>query len=384
MPITDEDIVRDLLHRYTSHVQPRDSIATAVIGRQRRRDRNRRLASAVAAGAALATAAGVIAVFPGHASRAPQSPVNALPATRQPVTSRPATTQPALKLTANQRALYKLSAVAARQSAAKGRYAVMMTDGTDIKDTNIIDTLTGDLWGYQLGTNGYPSGGGSVTRHYSPTAAQFAAMPTDPTALRAALIAQWNKQSPALPDPYDGGRIKPLPFTSDDKVFQMANDVLWNPLSGPALRSALFRVLMNVPGVKVNLSAHDANGLGRGDQQGRRKRAPRVQAGRPDLGDLREPGDRRAAGNVDYLPARRGHPPVSARIPLPLRRQRRVPVHHLGKQGPVQPLQRLISVLQTFNWRCQRAQGTDLDEHCARAMTSRTGCAAGPAAPGPG
>lgn len=260
MPITDEDIVRDLLHRYTSHVQPRDSIATAVIARQRRRDRNRRLASAVAAGAALATAAGVIAVFPGHASRAPQTPVNALPATKQPVTSRPATTQPALKLTANQRALYKLSTVAARQSAAKGRYAVMMTDGTDIKDTNIIDTLTGDLWGYQLGTNGYPSGGGSVTRHYSPTAAQFAAMPTDPTALRASLIAQWNKQSPALPDPYDGGRIKPLPFTSDDKVFQMANDVLWNPLSGPALRSALFRVLMNVPGVKVNLSAHDANG----------------------------------------------------------------------------------------------------------------------------
>jgi hypothetical protein len=36
--------------------------------------------------------------------------------------------------------------------------------------------------------------------------------------------------------------------------------VLWNPLSGPALRSVLFRVLMNVPGVKVNLSAHDANG----------------------------------------------------------------------------------------------------------------------------
>jgi hypothetical protein len=137
---------------------------------------------------------------------------------------------------------------------------VMMTDGTDIKDTNIIDTRTGDLWGYQLGTNGYPSGGGSVTRHYSPTAAQFAAMPTDPTALRAALIAQWNKQTPALPDPYNGGRITPVPFTSDDKVFQQANNVLWNPLSGPALRSALFRVLMNVPGVKVNLSAHDANG----------------------------------------------------------------------------------------------------------------------------
>jgi hypothetical protein len=260
MPITDEDIVRDLLHRYTDHVQPRDSIATAVIARQRRRDRNRRLASAAAAGAALATAAGVIAVLPGPAPRAPQSPGNALPTTRQPVTSRPATRQPALKLTADQRALSKLSAVAARQPAAQGRYAVMMTDGTDVKDTNIIDTRTGDLWGYQLGADGYPSGGGSVTRHFSPTAAQFAAMPTDPTALRAALIAQWNKQTPALPDPYHGGRITPLPFTNDDKVFQQANNVLWNPLSGPALRSALFRVLMNVPGVKVTWSAHDADG----------------------------------------------------------------------------------------------------------------------------
>jgi hypothetical protein len=281
---TDEDIVRDLLHHSTGHVRPRDSIATAVVARQHRRNRNRRLASAAAAGAVLATAAGVIAVFPGHASRAPQYPVNALPATKQPVTSRPAakqpaTTQPALKLTANQRALYKLSTVAARQSVAKGRYAVMMTEGTDIKDTNIIDTLTGDLWGYQLGTNGNPSGGGSVTRHYSPTAAQFAAMPTDPTGLRAALIAQWNQQTPALPDPYNGGRITPVPTNDNDKVFQQANNVLWNPLSGPALRAALYRVLMNVPGVKVNLSAHDANGR------------PAVEISRTD-----------ASGNPGYKP----------------------------------------------------------------------------------
>lgn len=315
MPTTDEDIVRDLLHRCTSHVQPRDSIATAVIARQRRRDRNRRLASAAAAGAVLATAAGVIAVFPGHASRAPQSPVNALPATKQPVTSRPATKQPALKLTANQRALYKLSTVAARQSAAKGRYAVMMTDGTDIKDTNIIDTRTGDLWGYQLGTNGYPSGGGSVTRHYSPTAAQFAAMPTDPTALRAALIAQWNQQTPALPDPYNGGRITPLPFTNDDKVFQQANNVLWNPLSGPALRSALFRVLMNVPGIKVNFSAHDANG------RPWRSAGP-TQAGSPGTSRTARSGRptrarRPARCWKRRLPSRQARPPPSIRTDPP-------------------------------------------------------------------
>jgi hypothetical protein len=274
MPVTDEDIVRELLHRHTCHVQPPDSIATAVVTRQHRRDRNRRLASAAAAGAALATAAGVIAIVPGHASRAPQPPADALPATQHLATKQPVARQPAMKLTADQRALDKLSSVAARQPAATGRYAVMMTEGTDVKDTNIIDTLTGDLWGYQQGTDGNPSGGGSVTRHYSPTAAQFAAMPTDPAALRTALIAQWNAATPALPDPITG-RVTPLPFNGDDKAFQQATDLLWNPLVGPALRSALYKVLVTVPGVTVDSSAHDANGR------------PAVEISRTDTSGLR-------------------------------------------------------------------------------------------------
>lgn len=256
MPVTDEDIVRDLLHRYTDHVQPPDSVATSiatqVAARQQRLDRRRRVASLTAAGAALAAAAGVIAVVPGHASHAPGI---ARPATSMPIKI---TKQPPLKLTAEQRKLYKLSTVAASQPPGQGRYAVMMTGGGNIKDTSIIDSRTGDMWSYQQGTDGLPSGKG-FTKHYSPTAAQFAAMPTGLTALRAALIAQWNAQNKPGPNP-NQVPTEPIPFNDDDRLFQQATFLLWNPLVGPDLRSALYRVLATVPGVTVNSSARDANG----------------------------------------------------------------------------------------------------------------------------
>jgi hypothetical protein len=252
MPVTDEDIVRDLLHRYTDHRQPPESIATQVAARQLRLHR-RRVASLTAAGAALATAAGVIAVVPGHASRAPGI---TRPATSTPIKT---TKQPPLTLTAEQRKLYKLSSVAASQPPGQGRYAVMMTAGTDIKDTSVIDSLTGDMWSYQQGTDGTPSGTGPVTKHYSPTAAQFAAMPTDPTALPAALIAQWDAQNKPGPNP-NNFPTEPIPFNDNDRVFQQATFLLWNPLVGPDLRSALYKVLATVPGVKVDSSARDGDG----------------------------------------------------------------------------------------------------------------------------
>jgi hypothetical protein len=265
MPVTDEDIVRDLLQRYTAHVESPDSVATSiatqVAARQHRLDRRRRVASLTATGAALATAAGVIAVVPGHASHAP--------GITPPATSTPTkiTKQPLLKLTAEQRKLSKLSSVAASQPPGQGRYVVMMTGGIDVKDATVIDSRTGDMWSYQQGTDGNPSGGGPVTKHYSPTAAQLAAMPTSAAALRAALIARWNAENkPVKDDPLQKmlakRHIHPIPITvsSDDKVFQQATYLLWNPLVGPALRSALYRVLVTVPGVKVNSSARDANG----------------------------------------------------------------------------------------------------------------------------
>jgi len=260
MPVTDEDIVRDLFHRYTEHVQPPDSIAAAVTARQHRRDRHRRVVSAAAAGAALAAAAGVIAVVPGQASH--------LPGTARPSTGKASATgkAPAIKLTANEVALYKLSSAAASQPTGHGRYVVMMTEGQDLKDTSVIDSLTGDLWSYQKGTDGNPSGGGSVSKHYSPTAAQFAAIPTGTAALRSALIAQWNAANEAVPNSLRKFRAQhhihptPIPESNADRVFQQATFLLWNPLVGPDLRSALYRVLATVPGVTVNSSAHDATG----------------------------------------------------------------------------------------------------------------------------
>ena len=53
---------------------------------------------------------------------------------------------------------------------------------------------------------------------------------------------------------------RPVTVTDDDKVFQQASDMLWNPLVGPALQSALYKVLAAVPGVRVSPSARDAAG----------------------------------------------------------------------------------------------------------------------------
>ncbi|MGH3171990.1 MAG: hypothetical protein ACRDN0_39810, partial [Trebonia sp.] len=188
MPATDEDIVRDLLHRCTENVCPPASIATGVAARQRRQDRRRRVVSLAATGAALGTAAGVIAVVPGHSSPAPGTPRASSGA------------QPAIRLTADQRVLYHLSDVAAKQSQGHGRYAVMGTEGSDVRDTSVVDSLTGNMWSYQQGSDGSPSGKG-YTPHYSPTAAQFSAIPTGQSPLRAALIAQWKDQNRPAPDP---------------------------------------------------------------------------------------------------------------------------------------------------------------------------------------
>jgi hypothetical protein len=264
MPAIDEDIIRDLLHRYTEHVRPPASIATEVVTRQRRRDR-RRVVSLAATGAAVGTAAGVIAVVPGHSSPAPGG---------SGAVSR---TQPAIRLTADQRVLFRLSSAAARQQQAQGRYAVMSTEGDDVKDTSVIDSRTGNMWSYQQGSDGYPSGKG-FTRRYSPTAAQFAAMPTSPAALRAALITQWKSEQKAAiaegktraqaaasaPTPRKKRRptpvARPVKTSDNDIVFQQASDMLWNPLVSPALRSALYKVLAAVPGVSVNTSARDSKG----------------------------------------------------------------------------------------------------------------------------
>jgi len=88
----------------------------------------------------------------------------------------------------------------------------------------------------------------------------FAAMPTGRAALRAALIAQWHSEVPRPPRPKrtKGPTPVPRPITVSDNdiVFQQASYMLWNPLVSPALRSALYKLLADVPGVTVSSSAH--------------------------------------------------------------------------------------------------------------------------------
>ena len=72
-------------------------------------------------------------------------------------------------------------------------------------------------------------------------------MPTDPAALRALLISQYDQQQKQADaamaaqlkqkDKILRGQhrpaIKPLRLTADDKVFEQANLLLWNPLVPP-------------------------------------------------------------------------------------------------------------------------------------------------------
>jgi hypothetical protein len=276
MPLMDEDILRDLMHHYTAGVYPDASVAAAVAARQRRREIRRRAGSAVAAGAALSVAAGVIAFVPGHAGE-PAGGAG-------PAGAKPGGT--AITLTASQRVLYQLSAAAARQQAAQGRYVTLYEKEDGNLDVNVIDTQTGDDYGYQKGFNGAPSGVGKVDKHYSPTAAEFAAMPLDAAALRDLLIARYKaqeaamkaqqaafhakiatlvppaKKRPAISPARYQPAVKPkLPPPNDnDMVFSQAMSLLWNPATPPALRAALFKVLAGMPAVQVDSSAHDMQG----------------------------------------------------------------------------------------------------------------------------
>jgi hypothetical protein len=256
MPSTDEDILRAVMRRCTEEVHAPASIAAQVVSRQRRRERRGRILTLTATTAALGTAAGVVALVPRQAAQS----TGAHPA------------RPAITLTAAQRTLYRLSSLAAAASPGQGRYVVMREIQDNYQRTSVIDSVTGDVWTYQQGA-GVPAEL-PVARHDSPTQAQFAAMPTDPSALRALLISQYDqqqeqadaamaaqlKQKDKILRRQHRPGIRPLRLTADDKVFEQANLLLWNPLVPPALRSAVFRVLAATPGVQVNNHARDDRG----------------------------------------------------------------------------------------------------------------------------
>jgi len=256
MPRTDEDILRAVMRRCTEQVHAPASIAAQVVSRQRRRERRGRILTLTATTAALGTAAGVVALVPRQAAQNP----GAHPA------------RPAITLTTAQRTLYRLSSLAATASPGQGRYVVMREIQDNYQRTSVIDSRTGDVWTFQKGA-GVPAEL-PVARHDSPTQAQFAAMPTDPAALRALLISQYDQQQKQA-DAAMAAQLKqkgqdpPGPAPAGHQAAQAdrrrqglraGQPLLWNPLVPPALRSAVFKVLAATPGVQVNSHARDDRG----------------------------------------------------------------------------------------------------------------------------
>jgi hypothetical protein len=102
------------------------------------------------------------------------------------------------------------------------------------------------------------------------TAAYYAALPTDPAALRATLLtiaqqqqdqahAQMSQQA-ATAGKALAGPVELATPTDDDLVFEEAVDMLWNPVVQPGLRSALYKVLAGTSGVIINPQSTDPDG----------------------------------------------------------------------------------------------------------------------------
>jgi type II secretory pathway pseudopilin PulG len=257
MPGIDEDILRELMHRGTDDLHASPHITAGIVRRQRRRRLRNRALSVAATGAAAGTVFAVVASASGGAPRSN--------ATR-PDTS-PSSGTPALELTASQKVLYNLSSAAAGTARPRGRYVVMAEKQDNYARTSVLDSRTGDVWTYQRGA-GVPSEL-PVARHDSPTAAQFDAMPTGTASLRALLLEQAKEQqAQAIAEQQrelaKAGKkavVRQPRLTDDDWVFEQATTMLWNPLVGPGLRAALYKVLADTPGVRVN--SHTTDDLGR-------------------------------------------------------------------------------------------------------------------------
>jgi len=257
MPATDEDLLRDLMHRATGDLHARSEITAGIVTASRRRHRRTRALGISVTGAAAAAAVGATAVATGAAGSAGSGSSGQV-----------------IQLTAAQRALNHLSARAAAATAPAGPWVKMTEQAGAQHKTTIIDTRNGNVWTYQ------PDAGKGVpavlfSKAGMPTAAQLGAYPTAASSLRTFLIRQ-AKQQQAQAERELLAQAKKLPKrlahlkqitkadqpkeTSDDWAFSQAAMTLWNPAISPALRSALFKVIAATPGVAVNSHARDSLG----------------------------------------------------------------------------------------------------------------------------
>lgn len=268
MPDLDEDTLRGLMLRSTDDLFASPAVAAAAIKRQRRRHLRTRALGAVGTAAAAGLAVGIVA-----SGSAPATPDRVHLATGE--------AKSPIRLTAAQQALYSLSSAAAKTPRPLGRYVVMKEIATTLEGsanseiggkTSVIDTVTGGGVTYQ---NITVSGSGvaplpsvlNAAPGTSPTVAQLDALPTDPTALRAALLSQAEQQQrqaeQSMREENSKKSAVPVPapgVTSDDLVFDQAATLLWEPDLSPQLRSALYKVLAATPGVVVKTGAKDSSG----------------------------------------------------------------------------------------------------------------------------
>jgi hypothetical protein len=248
MPKTDEDVLRELLHRATDDLHPPSAVTAGIVTRHQRRLRNTRILSITTTSvAAVAVVAAVVVARVG-----PSAPSHA-----QHSAVLPGIELPPVKLTAVQ-VLDQLSVAAGRAPQPAGRYIALTENdqGQGYERTIVFDSLTGDVWTYQHGSD-VPSTI-PVSQHWSPTRAEFAGWPTNPARLRALLLSQ-GKQAGA--DDEEGVQSETIQgATPDDVVFQEATSWLWNPLLSPSLRSAIYKVLAATPGVTVKTGTTDAIG----------------------------------------------------------------------------------------------------------------------------
>jgi hypothetical protein len=174
--------------------------------------------------------------------------------------------------------LYRLASESRAEPALTGRYVILTEADTESdepgqvsKRTSVDDTHTGASITYQIpySDTGAPSelkGGPDPGQ----TAAYYASLPIDPSALRAQLLAtgqrQWT-QAQALTlrkrreERGHGARVPMPPEPSDDVlVYEQANDMLWSPVVSPTLRSALYQVLAGCNGFSLDQHATDPSG----------------------------------------------------------------------------------------------------------------------------
>jgi hypothetical protein len=255
MPKTDDDVLRELLHRATDDLHAPSAVTAGIVARHHRQLRNTRILSITTT--SVAAAAVVAAVVVTRVE--PSAPSHA----QQPA-ALPATELPPVKLTAVQ-VLDQLSVAAGRARQPTGRYIALaeIDQPEGLERTTVFDGLTGDVWSYQHVAPGYQYGSDApsespVAKHWSPTRAEFATWPTNPVKLRALLISQGAQ---AGADDEEGVQSEVINgATTDDLVFQEATDWLWNPLLSPALRAAMYKVLAATPGVTVKTGTTDKTG----------------------------------------------------------------------------------------------------------------------------